>query len=243
MKRSGAAADGPNISIVNGAPARECGRPYQVGLTSSRGSGRIFCGGTLVSSRWVLSAAHCFDRSSSAWVVAGQHSLRRTNGNEQWSRSSRVHKHPRYNRNTMSYDFAMIELQTAMRLNSCVSTARLPSSDASPGTRCWISGWGTLRSGGSSPDILQEAQVTILSNRDCGSYGSRITSSMICAQGSRNGQPTDACQGDSGGPLVCNNVVYGATSWGRGCAERQYPGVYARVYHERSWIQRTMQQR
>merc|ERR1719384_1103767 len=111
----------------------------------------------------------------------------------------------------------MIELATPMKLNRCVSTARLPSSDVSPGTRCWISGWGTLRSGEDQiPNILQQAKVNILSNGECtaGGYSSeRITSSMICAQGRKNGKTVDACQGDSGGPLVCNNVVYGVTSW------------------------------
>jgi hypothetical protein len=92
--------------------------------------------------------------------------------------------------------------------------------------------------------VLQEAQVNIVSNSDCGAaYGSgMITDDMLCAQGVNGaGQVTDACQGDSGGPLVCASggaayVVHGATSWGYGCAQAQYPGVWSRVSYVRDWI-------
>merc|ERR1712060_684087 len=79
-----------------------------------------------------------------------------------------------------------------------------------------------------------------------GSYtSSDIDSSMLCAQGrNSNGQITDACQGDSGGPLVCNIggqwAIYGATSWGYGCAGANYPGVWSRVHTELAWIDSVM---
>ncbi|CAK0889241.1 unnamed protein product [Prorocentrum cordatum] len=126
--------------------------------------------------------------------------------------------------------------------------ACLPSADVVGGEACFITGWGTLSFGGSQPDLLQEAQVRITSNAECSAaYGDgKITDGMVCAQGINDaGEVTDACQGDSGGPLVCATdgdayVLHGATSWGDGCADARYPGVWARVNHVRAWIDELM---
>ncbi|XP_048486996.1 trypsin Blo t 3-like [Plutella xylostella] len=67
-----------------------------------------------------------------------------------------------------------------------------------------------------------------------------VTTSMLCA-GLLNVGGADACQGDSGGPLVYNGVVVGVTSWGAGCGNPSYPGVYARVASYTTWITSTVQ--
>jgi len=238
-----------SISIVNGEPADECEWKHQVGLTSSPG-GRPWCGGQLISADWVLTAAHCLEAGGSRInVLAGEWSTSQTSGNEQNRYSQRTFIHPWYNSRTLEYDFGLMKLESPMTLNECVGVVRLPTADVADGTNCWITGWGTLRSGGSQPTTLQEAQVTVIGNSECMSdygYGSgEITDSMLCAQGrNANGDITDACQGDSGGPLVCEEggswVIHGATSWGYGCAGATYPGVWARVYNQLTWIEETM---
>ena len=89
--------------------------------------------------------------------------------------------------------------------------------------------------GSAYPDKLHCVNVNIISNSNCNSYnsyGGDILPGMFCAGVSGGGK--DACQGDSGGPVKYNNQVVGATSWGYGCAQANYPGVYADVAYYRS---------
>lgn len=106
-----------------------------------------------------------------------------------------------------------------------------------------VSGWGTLSSGGSLSSTLLDATVTTMSNSQCKtSYGTTsITNNMICAAAAGK----DSCQGDSGGPLIrkATNSAYiliGIVSWGFGCAQPDYPGVYARVSNQLDWIKSKM---
>jgi len=244
-------AKGLSTQIVNGEDADQCEWKWQVGLTRSSGNGLPFCGGMLVSDEWVLTAAHCCSRPD-FWVVAGDWKPKQASSKKQKVRAAVVVGHPDYNSRSSEWDFAMVKLASPMNMNGCVGTVCLPSEDDAikPGSTCWITGWGTLQSGGSQPDVLQEAKVKIISGRDCVNKFDYTASqiddeSMICAQGKNAaGNITDACQGDSGGPLVCEQggswYVHGATSWGFGCAGRTYPGIWARVTAARSWIDAVM---
>jgi len=235
-------ASAPPGRIVNGEDATECEWKWQAQLRR----GYSFCGGTLISPDWVLTAAHCVGNTNFD-VRFGDHNVSQSSSNVQTRRAAKVYAHPKYETRPTRYDLAMVKLDSPVEINDCVAPACLPEQgdDVNGGEKCWITGWGTLRSGGNSPKILQEGEVTIVSNDDCvnkfGYSRSQIDDTMICAQGSSGGGIVDACQGDSGGPLVCESngrwSVYGATSWGRGCAGANYPGVWARVHKELDWIQ------
>merc|ERR1712111_324541 len=68
-----------------------------------------------------------------------------------------------------------------------------------------------------------------------GAYGqSEIADSMICAGLQQGGK--DSCQGDSGGPFMCGSQLSGVVSWGYGCAEPGYPGVYTQTSYFISWL-------
>ena len=128
-----------------------------------------------------------------------------------------------------------------------VNLACLPQSVSAPvdGDRCWITGWGRLASGGSTPDVLQQVSVPVVSRARCDrAYPNKIHDSMICAGLDQGG--IDACQGDSGGPMVCETggkyYLHGVTSWGYGCASAGKFGVYAKVKYELSWINTEMSQ-
>jgi len=237
----------PNDRIVNGEDATECEWRWQAMLQRY---GSSFCGGSLITPEWVLTAAHCVS-SANFDVVLGNHDRSVTSDNEQKRSAVVVVRHPSYSSSGYTHDYAMVKLSSPVEINDCVGTVCLPSEDddVTGNETCWITGWGTLRSGGSTPRILQEATVGIVSNHDCcnkfGYSCSQIDDSMICAQGRLDdGRITDACQGDSGGPLVCDHngqwTLYGATSWGRGCAFDNYPGVWARVPEVMDWVEDTL---
>ena len=121
---------------------------------------------------------------------------------------------------------------------TAVQPISLTSVEPSAGALAVVSGWGTLSSGSSTlPSQLQAVEVEITSPASCNSayaqYGG-ITVNMICAGVTGGGK--DACQGDSGGPLVVGDKLVGIVSWGVGCAEARYPGVYSNVATLRSLL-------
>lgn len=161
-----------------------------------------------------------------------------------------------------------LQLKAPVYLNSFVSVALLPRQAASiaAGRMCRVSGWGyTSPSTGGIPSTLRTVTLPIVSAQRCNSsasFNGTITENMICAGYSTGGK--DACkvrwagasdrcveasltfstaavfQGDSGGPLVCEGRVYGLVSWGNGCAEPGFPGVYTAVSRYRRWIDDTI---
>eukprot|EP00058_Branchiostoma_floridae_P003213 XP_002588701.1 hypothetical protein BRAFLDRAFT_287422 [Branchiostoma floridae] len=221
--------------IVGGSQASAGEFPYQVSLQDNIGH---FCGGTLLNSRWVLSAAHCQESPNRLSIVAGEWDLSRNEGHEQTRSVARVIVHPNYNDNTLNHDIMLIEVSSPFNLNSWVSPVSVPTSMVSVGTTLTVTGWGnTLSSGTNYPDKLQKVDVPYISRSDCNAasaYDGEITANMFCAGYMSGGK--DSCQGDSGGPVVRGGRVYGVVSWGYGCAERNFPGVYTKVNRHASWI-------
>ncbi|GLD50381.1 trypsin-like protein [Lates japonicus] len=177
-------------------------------------------------------------------IVAGDYSLTIYEGTEQEIMPHLLVPHPEYNSHTDNNDIMLIKLRAPVYLNSYVSIALLPRQGATiaEGRMCRVSGWGyTSPSGGQIPSTLRTVKLPIVSTEKCNSsesFNGNITENMICAGYSTGGK--DACQGDSGGPLVCEGRVYGVVSWGRGCADAQFPGVYTAVSKYRRWIDNTI---
>jgi len=229
--------------IVGGQTTEENEYPWQVGLISSSRDKTPFCGGSLISDTEILTAAHC-TQSGVSWVVLGEHSLSDDSDGQQRVRVCSVTDHPQYNAATTDYDFSILTLCDPVTFATDVAPVCLPSTSnyADDNVNAVVSGWGTLQSGGSQPNLLQDDTVQTMTNAQCRATGyssSQITNQMICA--SNPGK--DSCQGDSGGPLVTPDATTGAytligvVSWGAGCAQNNYPGVYSRVEAQLSWIE------
>ncbi|MER5539546.1 S1 family peptidase [Streptomyces mirabilis] len=213
--------------IVGGTTTTTTAYPFMMQITDA--SQNQFCGGTLVAANKVVTAAHCMvgETTSSVRVVGGRTYLNGTNGTV--SKVSKIWINPDYTDATNGDDVAVLTLSTSMSYTPASYVASTDTSVYATGATARIIGWGTTSESGSSSNQLRTATVPIVSNTSCsGSYGSEfVASDMVCA-GYTNGG-TDTCQGDSGGPLLIGGVLAGITSWGNGCAEAGYPGVYTRL--------------
>ncbi|KAI9564777.1 trypsin [Daphnia sinensis] len=232
--------------IVGGTEAVPNEFPWQISLQKRSANGWAHnCGGSIYNQNYIIDAAHCVDETfASTWrIVAGEHSLLRTSGFEQYRNLLSIRVHEDYNPDTNANDIALLKMDQPLDFSTGkVRPISLPTpgSTLNAGTTCIVSGWGTTSSGGTSiPDVLRKVAVPVISNSDCDSmYGiGSILPSMMCAGFVAGG--ADSCQGDSGGPLVLlnPNVLVGVVSWGIGCAYPGYPGVYTRVASFVNWIE------
>ncbi|KAM8924304.1 trypsin isoform 3-T3 [Pelodytes ibericus] len=230
----GAAAALDDDKIIGGYVCNKNSVPYIASLNS----GYHFCAGSLITSQWVVSAAHCY--KASVQVRLGEHNIAANEGTEQFISSSRVIRHPSYSSWTLDNDIMLIKLASPATLNAYVQTVPLPSGCSAAGTSCLIAGWGnTLTSGSNYPDQLQCLDAPILTATQCSNaYPGEITGNMICVGYIEGGK--DSCQGDSGGPVICNGQLQGIVSWGYGCAQRNYPGVYSKVCNYNAWVSSTI---
>lgn len=209
--------------------------PYQVSVLSY---GSHTCGGSIISPRWVLTAGHCASTTDNPWLQLRAGSTDRNKGG-QVLKLNRVVQHPSYDPSTIDYDFSLLELAEELQLNTKLGMVTLPEQDelVEDGTLCRVSGWGSTQNSQESSRYLRAANVPSVNQEECkaayANFGG-ITSRMLCAGYKHGGK--DACQGDSGGPLVSNDTLVGVVSWGFGCAQAGYPGVYSRVASVRNWI-------
>lgn len=204
-----------------------------------------FCGASLISPRWVVTAAHCVERVSQSEFNVVAHLFDLKNDQGHVITVKRIIRHPSYNINTLENDIVLLQLQepvsNAKVLPLVIDNSSLVNINAT------VIGWGALSENDSNegiyPELLYEATLPIVSNTLCKKrYGSRISSNMLCAGFSGGG--VDTCQGDSGGPLIIQQNgkwrLAGITSNGIGCARPRYYGVYTRVSKYLDFINTTV---
>ncbi|XP_055912813.1 collagenase-like [Eupeodes corollae] len=236
---SSAGAANPRPRITNGLTAKTGQFNFQVGLEMRMSllTGQ-WCGGSLISPEWIVTAAHCTDGAKSIKAYLG--STHQRSGVMVKVLETIIHSG--WNETTVANDISLLRIEP-VTLGPTINTVKLPAVSNSFFTNKYLnekviaSGWGMINDEGDSSEDLQYAEMQIVPNSVClRYYGYAIKSSNICAQGPVG---TSTCSGDSGGPLVTEstNTLIGLTSFGAamGCT-LGLPEAFTRISSYRSWI-------
>lgn len=247
--------------IVGGQESLKGDWPWQIALNFN---GRFLCGGSIINSLWVVTAAHCVHSNlnpSFYKITAGLHDMTTHDKFTDERLVSKIVVYPAYSSINYKNDIALIKLNERLIFSNYIMPVCIPDSSFNLTNQDGIAtGWGSLLSGGALSRYLMEVELPILNDVRCKQKYSNVeTTNAICA-GDYN-LNKDTCQGDSGGPLVVehhehdhdhdhdhdddhdhdhDHIAYylvGITSWGYGCGDG---GVYTRTSAYLNWISQTI---
>jgi secreted trypsin-like serine protease len=253
--------------ITNGKDAFIAGNPWQAALVWSGGTDNLlnkFCGASIISAEWVITAAHCIDKrlpATSIEVLSGTHSLQPCNPEiivskggvpKQCGVRSKVkyyRVHPDYQRKQYGITFInendvallKIDLNGPKLSGNTISGWTDSLGEIAEGATLLVTGWGVTERKYQPTSILQQIDIPYVSNQTCNSprsYGGSVTDKMLCAgdlMGKKN-----PCYGDSGGPATIEiggvRKLVGIVSWGIDCQTPYLYSVFTRVSQYRDWI-------
>nr|XP_033806350.1 coagulation factor X [Geotrypetes seraphini] len=232
--------------IIGGNACKPGECPWQALLVNENNEG--FCGGTILASNFVLTAAHCINQTKYFKVIVGEVDIQKKEGTESVHTVDRVLMHNNFFKKTYNNDIALIKLKDPItfspyRIPACIPNVDFANEVLMKMKEGVVSGFGRLHEKGRQATVLQVLQVPYVERSKCiESSNFDITANMFCAGFEQ--EVKDACQGDSGGPHVTlykdTYFVTGIVSWGEGCAQQGKFGVYTKVSKFIKWLRALM---
>ncbi|CAG9798560.1 unnamed protein product [Chironomus riparius] len=221
--------------IVGGDLISISDAPYQAALLYS---GSFICGASIISTKYLLSAAHCVQEYKNKLSVRVGSNYAYKDG--EVFQVEKATSYPFFNTVTLNNDFAILKLVGEIKLQKGVKEIiALPENNQKieNNINVYVTGYGMTKMNGKADNKLRGVLVPIVPQNICrNSYPIMITNNMVCAGFKEGGK--DSCSNFLGGPMVDRekNLLVGVVSFGQGCALPKYYGVYAKVSSVRQWI-------
>ncbi|XP_059807820.1 chymotrypsin-like elastase family member 2A [Hypanus sabinus] len=238
--------------VVGGTDARPNSWPWQVSLQVSReGRWSHICGGSLIDSKWVMTAAHCINTKYTYRVGLGKQVLSEDEAGSVYAPVEKMFRHEKFSMifAANGYDIGLLKLAEPVVLTDKIELGCIPAAGTilPNNYNCYITGWGLLKAGGTTvSNVLQQAYLPVVDYATCSQpswWWFTVKKSMVCAGGDG---VISGCNGDSGGPLNCQNAagtweVHGIVSFGSSrCSEKNKPTVFTRVSAYDEWLTEKM---
>jgi secreted trypsin-like serine protease len=231
--------------MVGGVQSEPGKRSFQVALLVAKYAENpraFFCGGTLIDTNTVVTAAHCVDNGTTEESIAVLVNTQSLKKGGQRVEVAKIFVHEGWNPSTSENDVAVLRLKTRVNAPTVGLMATETSVSVANRKILVVSGWGVVVEGGEISTELKQADIPVVARAVCNdatSYNGAIKPGMICAGRAKGG--VDSCQGDSGGPGTFvgtdeRPVLAAIVSWGNGCARENFYGVYSSVPYFYAWI-------
>ncbi|XP_044267832.1 brachyurin-like [Tribolium madens] len=231
-----------NLKIIGGDDALAGQFPFAAAIYVRTNDGTYFCGGTLISDEWILTAGQCVHEAVSFTIQLGSSTLAGNDPNRVKVSTSESVIHPNFDPISLQNDIGLIKLRLPVEYNDYVRQIRfLPTFRLQDGASTIAIGWGQISDDNSGlSNVLQRVNLTTISTDECKlTYGGQITEDMVCVNGNYN---EGSCTGDMGSPLLQHvgrgyYLVVGVASFisGNGC-ESTDPSGYTRTFSYINWV-------